>query len=574
KLDESGMFSSRRADFTDNQKAHNVFWAKYERPPLEDYWDYIIERRDLLVPQDIRERKGSYFTPKIWVELSQRYIADVLGENWQDEYVVWDCCAGTGNLLVGLTNKDNIWASTLDIQDVNVMQDRIDNGANLWKNQVFQFDFLNDEFIPVAKGGKLPDELYDIINDEEKRKKLVIYINPPYAEAGDSKQRTGTGKNKEGTTTQNATYNKYKTIIGKASNELFAQFLIRIYCEIPACWIANFSKLKNLQSNNFQYFRTTFRASLEKIFLVPADTFDNVTGQFPIGFFVWNAKIIEKFEQISADIYNKTGYFIGQKIIFSYDKGFIGKWIAEFKDKKNMSIGMLNSGRNDFQNQNIVYIKYEITDIAHALTLTLTNIIQAFIFFAVRHCIEADWLNDRDQFLYPNDGWKTDSEFQNDCLAYTLFHSQNRISSKEGTNHWIPFTETEVNSSGKFASHFMTDFIAGKIKIENENRRLFNLDNQTNYSSDKKREFSAEAQNVFSAGKELWKYYHAQKNISVNASLYDIREYFQGRNEKGKMNSKSPDEKYNKLITALRETLKKLAKKIEPKVYEYGFLLR
>jgi hypothetical protein len=568
------MFSSRRADFTDNQKAHNVFWAKYERPPLEDYWDYIIERRDLLVPQDIRERKGSYFTPKIWVELSQRYIADVLGENWQDEYVVWDCCAGTGNLLVGLTNKDNIWASTLDIQDVNVMQDRIDNGANLWKNQVFQFDFLNDEFIPVAKGGKLPDELYDIINDEEKRKKLVIYINPPYAEAGDSKQRTGTGKNKEGTTTQNATYNKYKTIIGKASNELFAQFLIRIYCEIPACWIANFSKLKNLQSNNFQYFRTTFRASLEKIFLVPADTFDNVTGQFPIGFFVWNAKIIEKFEQISADIYNKTGYFIGQKIIFSYDKGFIGKWIAEFKDKKNMSIGMLNSGRNDFQNQNIVYIKYEITDIAHALTLTLTNIIQAFIFFAVRHCIEADWLNDRDQFLYPNDGWKTDSEFQNDCLAYTLFHSQNRISSKEGTNHWIPFTETEVNSSGKFASHFMTDFIAGKIKIENENRRLFNLDNQTNYSSDKKREFSAEAQNVFSAGKELWKYYHAQKNISVNASLYDIREYFQGRNEKGKMNSKSPDEKYNKLITALRETLKKLAKKIEPKVYEYGFLLR
>jgi len=73
-------------------------------------------------------------------------------------------------------------------------------------------------------------------------------------------------------------------------------------------------------------------------------------------------------------------------------------------------------------------------------------------------------------------------------------------------------------------------------------------------------------------GKDLWKYYHSQPNINVNASLYDIREYFQGRNEKGKMNNKSEDTQYMTLITALRESLKILAKKIEPKVYEYGFL--
>jgi hypothetical protein len=59
----------------------------------------------------------------------------------------------------------------------------------------------------------------------------------------------------------------------------------------------------------------------------------------------------------------------------------------------------------------------------------------------------------------------------------------------------------------------------------------------------------------------------------VNASLYDIREHFQGRNEKGKMNNKSADETYNRLIGVLREKLKILAKKLEPKVYEYGFLI-
>jgi len=70
----------------------------------------------------------------------------------------------------------------------------------------------------------------------------------------------------------------------------------------------------------------------------------------------------------------------------------------------------------------------------------------------------------------------------------------------------------------------------------------------------------------------LWKYYHSQNEVNVNASLYDIREYFQGRNEAGRMNAKSSDEKYTQLIGSLRENLKVLAKKIEPKVYEYGFL--
>jgi hypothetical protein len=231
---------------------------------------------------------------------------------------------------------------------------------------------------------------------------------------------------------------------------------------------------------------------------------------------------------------------------------------------------MLNSGRNDFQNQNIVFIQNEISTASHALTINITreNLIVASIYFAVRKVIPADWLNDRDQFLYPNDGWKTDTEFQNDSLAYTLFN--NNIQSKYGINHWIPFTEYEVNARDKFDSHFMLSFIGGKI-IQNGYSDLFEQ------KADKwciKREFSPEATAAFDAGRELWKYYHAQPNCNVNASLYDIREYFQGRSDKGVMNSKSDNEKYNELIGDLRSALKILAGKIEPKVYEYGFLKR
>ena len=182
--------------------AYAAFWRRYKRPPKREYWDFIVSRLDLLVPQDVRERKGSFFTPAIWVEKSQQYLAAVLGENWQDEHYVWDCAGGTGNLEVGLTNKYRVWVSTLDQQDVDVIHERINNGANLLDSHVFRFDFLNDSF------DKLPEDLRDVINDPEKRKRLVIYINPPYAEAGDIRQRSGTGENKTDVSVSHAAYDR------------------------------------------------------------------------------------------------------------------------------------------------------------------------------------------------------------------------------------------------------------------------------------------------------------------------------------------------------------------------------
>ena len=38
------------------------------------------------------------------------------------------------------------------------------------------------------------------------------------------------------------------------------------------------------------------------------------------------------------------------------------------------------------------------------------------------------------------------------------------------------------------------------------------------------------------------------------------------------MNNSSDDEIYKELISDLRDNLKLLAKKIEPKIYKYGFL--
>ena len=572
KIELGGFLSEKQVFFKDGQKAHAQFWSLYQRPPREEYWDYIIKRRDLLVPQDIRERKGSFFTPKIWVDLSQKYLADVLGENWQDEYYVWDCAAGTGNLLNGLTNKYNIWASTLDQQDVDVMKDRIKNGANLLESHVFQFDFLNDEFT------KLPQQLQEIINDPDKRKKLVIYINPPYAEAGNARTPTSTGHNKSGVAKKNNVYLRYKSQLKKAAGELYALFLTRIYAEMPSCTIAEFSKLKILQSANFLHFRAFFRASLEKMFLVPADTFDNVQGNFPIGFKIWNLQKKVIFQQTKADIYDTRGEYRSNKTIQSpdYTLGSTNEWLRALASRTPTTnpIGILHSNGNDFQHQSGVFIDQEANKSFGGLHLKLTaaHLLPSTILFAARHCIKSTWLNDRDQFLYPNDGWQTDTEFQTNCLAFTLFHTQNRISSKECINHFIPFTETEVDAKERFESHFMTDFIAGKLASETSPNSN-NLLSEQSFIPSEPLVFSPEATAVFDAGRELWRYYHTQPGANPNASYYDIREHFQGRNDKGKMNPKSADETYNLLLAKLKEAMEALRLQIVPKVYEYGFLM-
>ena len=101
------------------------------------------------------------------------------------------------------------------------------------------------------------------------------------------------------------------------------------------------------------------------------------------------------------------------------------------------------------------------------------------IYLTARHIITPTWLNDRDQFLYPNNKWESDKEFQNDCLAFALFHGQNKISAEKSTNHWIPFTENEVDAKDKFESHFMTKFIKGKIEIKGNGTLLETQKNRT-----------------------------------------------------------------------------------------------
>lgn len=577
RIDDAGLTSVKTVSFNDGQKAHQQFWSIYVRPPKKEYWAYIIGRRDLLVPPDIREVEGSYFTPQIWVEKSQQYLTEVLGENWQDEYYIWDNCGGTGNLENGLTNKRNIWVSTLEDADVKVMKDMVANGFNLFEDHIFKFDFLNGEFVPQSKGGEIPDELYEIIQDPEKRKKLVIYINPPYVEPTNAKTVTGSGSNRTGVSSENKTYEKYKHLLRDGSKELSAQFIMRIYKEIPNCILGVFSKIKLWVSTNFVDFREVYNARLLKMFTVPSKTFDNIKGKYPIAFSIWDTtqKRVES-EYAVSDLYDAKGGYLGTRQFYQLSRQSlsINQWIKNLDLAESNVIAYMENPTPDFQNNGYLCILNE-KGTRHNNYSKINNetLIVNAVYLAVRHSIPATWFNDRDQFLAPNDGWKTDRIFQGDCLIHTLFHGQNRITSNQGINHWIPFTEEQVGCTKAFKSNFMSKYLAnfkkGNVAIIPTELRLPQAEAPISPTAT---EFSPEAQAVYDAGLELWKYYHSQSKANPNASFYDIRAYFQGFKADGKMNPSSSDAKYMELITNLRNKQKDLAKQIAKKVYEYEFL--
>ena len=640
--------------FKDGQKAHAAFWRLYERPPKEEYWDYIVNRRDLLVPQDVREVKGAFFTPARWVELSQEYLARELGENWQDEYYVWDCCAGTGNLLAGLVNRKNIWASTLERQDVDAMLQRIEfmngarcgdavsasrdggdavattSGANLFPSHVFQFDFLNDPFT------KLPQGLQDVINDPEKRRKLVIYINPPYAEAGNKKMIPGTIKPKTGVSFNSEAYRRFSPLIGAGARELFALFFMRIQKDIPGCVLGAFSTLKHLQGTNFKAFRNEFKGELLSAFLVPANTFDNVNGKFPIGFFVWRLGDVAfatgsfgvsemgsnsgnpprlqasqspssesnlspgVFTSAVADVYDRRGECIGTKTIISPDSFTnVISWLREAYDKKGNRIAYLRMNGTNLQNNEGIFISQTLTknDLENHFYAEITprNLMRFCVYYAVRKCVEVTWLNYQDQYAYPNPSVDSDSEFQHDCLVFTLFHDKNRIRSADGVNHWVLFSEEEAGTRDEIASHFMIDVLCGggvpavatsaacaarppyqgelllDIGTTGTNGTSGTLLSQSSQLSQVSQP-SSEAQAVLDAALPIYRRYHALPNANPNASFYDIRQHFQGVNGRGVMNTSSSDEEYNRLLTELRAAQRRLAAKIADGVYRHGFL--
>lgn len=567
-----------------SHEGYRRFWAIYHRPPAQEYRNYLLERRDSLIPLDERSFKGAYYTPLHVVDKAYDKLTETLGRNWQKEYIVWDMCCGVGNLEVKHSNPRNIYMSTLDQADIDVMRAT----KTCVAATRFQYDYLNDDItddgrIDYTLTGKVPQGLRDAISSG---KKILVLINPPYAEA--TSGATNFGKDKEGVA-QTKYGAKGMKGFGKASNELFMQFIVRVAKEIPTATIAVFSKLKYINAPTLSEFRAAWNAEYLGGFVVHSKAFDGLKGEFPIGFLVWKTNNFEgakhiPIKEVAAEVLDKHAKPIGAKtLINTPDERLLTNWIKRPRTNKedvvplknavvpatatkdlrgtkwsDDAIGYMLSGGNDLQHASIQTVIFSSGyGSARGYFINVDNLWQIAIVYTVRRLIKPTWLNDRDQFLQPTE--PLTEEFKTDCLAWMLFNGSNLTAGANDlewngrtwsiVNHFIPYTEEEVGAPDRFESDFMVQYMADKV-------------------------FSPEAQAVLNAGRTLWQAFFAHQDVRAireelklnrpDVGWYQVRKALAARNASGDY----PPVSFGALETAYAA----LTEKLRPMVYDLGFL--
>ncbi|MDB5211970.1 MAG: hypothetical protein JWQ30_2797 [Sediminibacterium sp.] len=571
-----------------NKEGYRRFWAIYHKPPKKEYRNYLLERRDSLIPVDERSFKGAYYTPLAVVDRAYDKLTECLGKNWQKDYIVWDMCCGVGNLEVKHSNARNIYMSTLDQADVDVMKAT----KTCVAATRFQYDYLNDDIndfgqIDYTLTNKTPQTLRQAIADG---KKILVLINPPYAEATNA-DNTGIGEENPENKTGVAKTKLAATAMqeyGKASNELYTQFVARIAKEIPNATLAMFSTLKYVNAPTLEVFRDAWSSIYLGGFVVHSKAFDGLKGDFPIGFLVWKTNQkkfkIQNLIDISVEVLDRNAKAIGEKSFYSSpSQDLLTNWIDRPKTNKQEvvplknaivpatatkdlrgtkwsdgAIGYMLSGGNDLQHSSIQTVIFSSGyGSARGYFINAKNLWQIAIVFAVRRLVKSTWLNDRDQFLQPNKSLT--EEFKNDCLIWMLFNGSNLTASANDLewnnrkwsilNHFIPFTEEEVNAQERFESDFMVQYMSDKT-------------------------FSSEAKHVLAEGKRLWQAYFAHTDVHTvrdelklnrsDVGWYQIRKALQIRNASGDFQPMS--------FKSFEEAYKTLTDKLQPQVYELGFL--
>lgn len=576
------LLNGRQYDLA-NQRGYRNFWALYHRPPEVNHRHYLLQRRDSLLPLDEQKFKGAFYTPLKIVEKAYGELNAALGKNWQSRYIVWDMCAGVGNLEAGHSNLRNVYISTIDQADVTIMK----SNPAFAGAEIFQYDYLNDDVsdfgeIDYELSQKVPPLLRKAIADAKAgvrgAKPIIVLINPPYAESGSGINKGDT--NKKGVEKTRINTWMREAAVGYASKELFTQFLIRISKELPNSKLAMFSTLKYINAPNFEPFRRKWQAKFLGGFVVHNRAFDGLKGNFPIGFLIWDQKSQAPLTDITVNVLDKHGVLIGEKNYAirpasTYLNVWIDKTVAKgppalplanaFTVAKNPrpkkqfegSLGYFYASNNDLQHsgqETLITSSIYTGGNGGGVFITKSNLWQVAVAFAVRLLPSHTWQNHNDQFLQPQ--VRLSDEFKNDCFIWMLFAGKNLTASAEEVswngsnwrlvNHFVPFTEGELGVNGRFEDDFVAIYTKGLC-------------------------LSNEAQAVIDQGRLLFKRYHSIKFPTKIKNAWKL-----GQADAGWYQVRRALEAYSDSEFTDFEPMKKayldLSKKLSPMVYSLGFL--
>lgn len=395
----------------------------------------FAEISDRLIEDTNRRNKGEFYTPTLFVDYAHKMITEALGENWKDEYVVWDNCCGTKNLTRDYRFRE-LYCSTLENAELDISS-RYNPEATS-----FQFDFLNDDLEKLPKG---------LLEAFEQNKKIVFLLNPPYA------RNSGIGNDGEVCFTKTRDdMNKNK--IGACGANLYCQFLWRIKnikenYNLTNCHICIFCPTLFLCGESYKYFRKSFlqHFNLYNAIQFNAGHFDNVAASWGISFGVWNCgKSIDKnnFKYKIVDNINGEVEIIDNKILYNCDNTKTASiWVREetkglktydcINFTSGISVKLIPGSRKGMLVKNALgYFYCNSNNIEKNVSncgmfssafssgigtsVIKENFDKCVSFYTARKLIGCDWINSKDEYLAPNESHPKFQEFVNDSIIITL----------------------------------------------------------------------------------------------------------------------------------------------------------
>ena len=567
-------------------KAFLSFFAYFNRDYTPQEKLRFSEISDRLIEDTKRRRSGEYYTPTPFVDKAHLMLSEVFGENWKEEYIVWDNCSGTKNLTRDYRFAQ-LYSSTLEPGELDISK-RYNKEA-----LSFQFDFLNQ---PMKE---LPENL---VKAFKENKPIIIFINPPYGTAGsggaNTDAKTGIAKTVVNTM-------MLDDGIGSCSQNLYSQFLYRVIrikkiFKLTNIHIGLFSPPLFLTGETWQNFRNLFLDNFkyEKGMYFKASHFADVAPRWGITFTVWSSGKTENksdFEVVTVDSEGTEVKNIGTKVLYNMDgKTKASDWIKSeniskpvdapcmtnainIKDDPNTfgrliphAIGYMVSDTNKV-NENAtgvaMFSGYGCKGHNAGLSIMEDNFFRCLNLFAARKLVSGDWENSKDEYMRPDTDNPLYGEFNTDSLIFSLFHSSSNQSSLRNItyhnrkwdikNEFFFMSKVEMM---ELANQFNNDDCYNDVKTDTDRYVYKMLQNL---------ELSAEAVAILNMARELIKISFKYRMLfDESHPEYQVNNWDAGWYQiKALLKEFMPNEleKFKILFDNLQD-------KMRPNVYNIGFL--
>ena len=536
---------------------------------------------DRFIDDKERRNKGQFYTPKIFADYAHKLISDTLGNNWKDEYVVWDNCCGTKNLTRDYKFKE-LYCSTLE-------QEELDISAQFNTEAVsFQFDFLNDtiagkDSLSGVYDDNLPKGLKDALL---QNKPIVFFINPPYSYNGG---QCGSAKGASNTKVKEVMIKN--NIDGKG--ELYIQFLYRISLikqkfNLTKCYIALFCK-QFICRSSFKNFRNDFLNNFCFIdgIMFCAGEFDNVSNDYGLTFNIWKA---EKDTNNNCFAHNVVENINGEikileknKLLYNTDnnKSFIdilsndSKRINEFPNFRHK---LLVSDDNIKVPNNYIGCIYNAVNRTMLSTMpyagnngakfmvTTNNYKDIISYYALTHLAHNSWKDGENELLIPNKNHLYYDNFVNDALIFCIFNGDYDWSLRNVNYHdklwdikneffWMSKSEIESLALKYDNDYCFNDVRTSKERFVYEKLQIITLSAEAQAVLDKASDI---VRNTFKYRKQFDKEHPKYQINNWDCGFYQIKKLCK---------EYMPEE-----LKEFKEVYKKLADKMRPMVYTLGFL--